>query len=289
MSPSSRLPVDRMEALDGDLAGTHRRSGPIVSADAVAPRVLEADLAALERDGFTVIEGLLASEEVARVRDGLRALLGPLGRNGFEGFRTRRAYALLAKTRSTDALVAHPRVLAILAAALDPDPLLSAHLAIEILPGESAQAPHFDEAFYPGSRPRSPLALSVVWALDDFTEANGATMVWPGSHRWGDDRRPAAHDPLEPVVMPAGSAVVFSGGLWHGGGANRSDLPRLAVTPQYCKPWLRTQENMALAVAPAIVAGLSSPLQRLLGYEIRPPFMGHVDGLHPRRLLARVG
>lgn len=287
MTPPSRLEVDSMEALSRDLAGTHRRSGPLVSPGDVEPARLEADLAALEQGGSVVLEGLIPAEEAGRVREGLLPLLGPTGRNGFEGFRTQRAYALLAKTRGVDALVAHPRVLAILASALDPDPLLSACLAIRILPGEDAQAPHYDDAFYPDPpRPRAAQALSVVWALDDFTEANGATRLWPGSHRWGAGRAPAAGEAPRAAVMPADSALVFSGGLWHAGGANRSDAPRLALTAQYCKPWLRTQENMSLAVPPRVVAGLSRPLQRLLGYEIRPPFMGHVDGLHPRRRLA---
>lgn len=287
MTSSSRLEVDSMQALAGDLAGTYRRSGPIAAPGAVPSDVLEADLAALERDGFVVLERLVSAADAARVRDALLPLLGPTGRNGFEGFRTQRAYALLAKTRSVDALVAHPRILAILAAALDPDPLLSACLAIRILPGEEAQAAHYDDAFYPDPpRPRATHALSVVWALDDFTGTNGATTFWPGSHRWDAEREPRADESPRTAVMPAGSALVFSGELWHGGGANRSAAPRLAVTPQYCKPWLRTQENMSLAVPPSVVAGLSAPLQRLLGYEIRPPFMGHVDGLHPRRLLA---
>ena len=85
--------------------------------------------------------------------------------------------------------------------------------------------------------------------------------------------------------MPAGSAVVFSGNLWHGGGVNRANESRLALTAQYCAPWLRTQENMSLAVAPSTVATLSEELQALLGYAIHPPFMGHVNGMHPKRLL----
>jgi ectoine hydroxylase-related dioxygenase (phytanoyl-CoA dioxygenase family) len=80
--------------------------------------------------------------------------------------------------------------------------------------------------------------------------------------------------------MPAGSVVVFAGTLWHRGGANRTDRPRLGVTPQYCEPWARQQENMILAVG-AAAATLPARAQELLGYSIHPPFMGHVDGRHP--------
>ena len=51
--------------------------------------------------------------------------------------------------------------------------------------------------------------------------------------------------------MPAGSVVVFLGTLWHRGGANRSDRSRLAITPQYCEPWARQQEQMVLSVGAA--------------------------------------
>ena len=84
--------------------------------------------------------------------------------------------------------------------------------------------------------------------------------------------------------MPAGSVVVFAGTLWHRGGANRSDRPRLAITPQYCEPWARQQEQQILSVGRR-AAQYSERIQSLLGYSIHPPFMGHVNGLHPLRLL----
>jgi ectoine hydroxylase-related dioxygenase (phytanoyl-CoA dioxygenase family) len=85
--------------------------------------------------------------------------------------------------------------------------------------------------------------------------------------------------------MPAGSVVLFVGTLWHGGGANRSERPRLAATAQYCEPWLRTQENMSLSVPVARVQHRSSAIKRMLGYSIHPPFVGMVDGKSPLRLL----
>jgi ectoine hydroxylase-related dioxygenase (phytanoyl-CoA dioxygenase family) len=89
------------------------------------------------------------------------------------------------------------------------------------------------------------------------------------------------------AVMPAGSAIVFLGTLVHGGGANRSAGPRLALSNQYCQPWARQQENYALAVPPDQVRQMSPRVRALLGYSIHPPFMGHVGGLHPERLLPR--
>jgi ectoine hydroxylase-related dioxygenase (phytanoyl-CoA dioxygenase family) len=96
----------------------------------------------------------------------------------------------------------------------------------------------------------------------------------------------AATDPrIRPVEMSPGSVVVFLGTTLHRGGANRSDGVRLGLTPQYCQPWMRQIENMALAVPPVVVATLPERVQELLGYSILPPFIGYVDGQHPRRIL----
>jgi ectoine hydroxylase-related dioxygenase (phytanoyl-CoA dioxygenase family) len=87
------------------------------------------------------------------------------------------------------------------------------------------------------------------------------------------------------VTMPAGSVVVFLGTLIHRGGENRTDHARLGLSNQYCQPWARQQENYMVSVPPAEAARMSPRVQALLGYSIHPPFMGHVRGVHPRRLL----
>ena len=213
------------------------------------------------------------------------ALAGPLGRNPFEGERTHRVYALLAKAETVAPMVEHPRVLDIVDHLLEPNYLLTACQVIHLLPGETEQAVHFDDGFYSIPRPRPSVSISTIWAVDDFTAENGATEVIPGSHRWDDAQLPDQDDPrLRPVVMPAGSAVIFHGTLWHRGGANRSDAPRCAISPQYCQPWARQQENMMLAVG-ARAARYSERIRAMLGYSIHPPFMGFVDGGHPSRLI----
>ena len=85
--------------------------------------------------------------------------------------------------------------------------------------------------------------------------------------------------------MAAGSCVFFLGTLWHGGGANRSQHDRLAVTAQYCEPWLRPQEAFTLSATRDTVRVVSEDIRRMLGYSIHPPFIGQVDGMHPKRLL----
>ena len=267
----------------GDLnriqAGPHQPWRRDRSAD--GPEV-DADYEALMRDGFVVLEGLISADEAASIKQALTPVFDHTGRNAFEGHKTQRIYNVLAKTRACDRLADHPRILALLDRIFQPNYLLSQMQAINILPGESAQALHHDDAFYPLARPRAALGAASIWALDDFTTENGATRIVPGSHLWGADRLPDESGCIQ-AAMPAGSAVFFLGTTWHSGGANASDTARMAFTCQYCEPWLRQQENFLLEVPFDIVRQLSEPLQSMIGYSIHPPFMGMVNGRHPKR------
>lgn len=88
--------------------------------------------------------------------------------------------------------------------------------------------------------------------------------------------------------MSAGSVIFYPGTFWHWGGANRSDKARLAVTCQYCEPWVRTQENYFLGTPLEVVKEVSEDIRRMLGYSIHPSFIGMVNGMHPKRLLERL-
>ncbi|CAK9000205.1 Uncharacterized protein Rv3633 [Durusdinium trenchii] len=250
---------------------------PVEQADEQTKR----DLAALFRDGFLVIEGVLTTEQIETARAGLRKLTdgSTNGRNGFEGELTERVYGLPAKTRCCDEMIEHPRVLNLLDCILEPNYLLSAMQCINIHPGETMQPYHTDDAFIKVPRPHQPFGVATVWALTDFTAETGATMVFPGSHKVADFKD--FSNPV-PCVMPAGSVVVFLSTLWHGGGANvTKDKVREAITFQYCEPYCRPQENVLLGFDPAQLAEVSPKMRSLLGLSIHPPFIGHFDGKHP--------
>ncbi len=253
------------------------------------PTQAETDVATLRRDGYVILREVIPPDTVEAVRRELSPFLqGKLmGRNEFEGLKSERVYALLAKSPTMADLIEHPRVLGIVDQLLSPTYLLSAALAVYTHPGETAQAFHCDDGATRAPRPRDMVGVSAIWAIDDFTAVNGATEVIPGSHLWDhelhEDPNPES---IEKVLMPAGSAVVFAGSLYHRGGANNSDSTRFGITPQYCQPWLRQLETMVLAVPPEIARNYSVRTQELLGYSIAyPSFMGYVDGMHPRRLV----
>ena len=248
---------------------------------------LDAELGRLIDDGYVILEEIL--EPAHRLE--LVAALAPFeaqhprGRNGFEGERSTRVYALAGKGEVFMRLAEHPCIVALLDRLLLPNWLLSTFQSIRLYPGESAQAWHTDDGFYLIPRPRGRLAVSVIWAVEDFTADNGATEVVPGSHRWADEHPEQQGAAAVPVIMPAGSAVVFDAALWHRRGDNRSDGTRLALSPQYCQPWLRPQESQLLIMPPERAAACTPRGKAMLGYSIHPPFIGQVDGMNPVRLV----
>ena len=76
----------------------------------------------------------------------------------------------------------HEHVLPIVERVLDPGCLISSLSSIDILPGESAQPIHADDQLIPLPKPHPPTVCNSMWALTDFTEANGATRLVPGTH-----------------------------------------------------------------------------------------------------------
>jgi ectoine hydroxylase-related dioxygenase (phytanoyl-CoA dioxygenase family) len=249
---------------------------------------MDEDVDTFQRDGFVIIERALERDAIDEI---VRALAPyeaerPMGRSAFEGLQSQRVYSLAGKGEAFWRLAEEPRVLALIDRLLMPNFLLSTMQSIRLHPGEQAQAWHTDDAFYFAPRPHAlPCAISVIWAIEDFTEDNGATQVIPGSHRWGLDH-PDDHDyDVHVAAMPAGSAIVFDAALWHRGGENRTSKTRLAISPQYCQPWLRPQESQLLIVPPDTARACSERVRALLGYSIHPPFIGQVDGMHPLRLV----
>lgn len=276
--------IDSIIELQGDLASKHKAYRPDEAQSLKAQ--IAGDFETLQKNGYVIIEGLLSETELKAIREESLPLLGKSGRNNFEGVKTQRVYNVLEQTRVIDSLAVHSRITGLLNRLFQPNYLLSQAQIINILPGEEAQPLHYDDGFYPVPRPRKPFGAATVWAIDEFTEDNGATVLIPESHLLGQEII-TDRGLTVPAVMPAGSVVFFLGTTWHGGGRNQSDAPRLAATCQYCEPWLRPQENFFLELSEDTLAALPEPLLSMVGYSIHPPFMGMVNGMHPKRTLKK--
>ena len=247
----------------------------------------------IDRDGFTIVEGVLDAREADAILAELARLERDLGidfaSNDFEGRRTKRIYNLLAHGERFESIPVHPRVLPIVEGVLDAGCLVSSLSSIAIHPGESAQPIHADDQLVPLPKPHVPIVCNTMWALTDFSEANGATRVVPGSHK--ADHSPAYGSQHESIAaaMPKGSVLVWHGSLWHGGGANRSAAVRVGIAMNYCAGWIRQQENQQLGIPREIARRFSPRLRELVGYGVYRNLMGHVDKRSPVELLGEAG
>jgi hypothetical protein len=240
------------------------------SLDANAASAAVVDL--LRRDGGVIVRNLAPGGLIEACAAELRGALDAFDesqRTDFSGAKTLRCGGVLRYAPACAALIAHRMVLEVADAILLPscaEYQIGSTTGIEILPGESEQQLHRDDTPYPIQLAGLELQIGVMWALSDFTAANGATRVVPGSHRF----LRAWHRPdltnWVPAIMPKGSAVFYLGSTWHGGGANRSDSPRAGLINTYCLGWLRSEENHMLEVPPESARRYDGRVRRLLGY-----------------------
>jgi ectoine hydroxylase-related dioxygenase (phytanoyl-CoA dioxygenase family) len=179
----------------------------------------------------------------------------------------------------------HDSVLPIVEGVLDPGCLVSSLSSIAIDPGETAQPIHADDQLIPLAKPHVPTVCNTMWALTDFTEANGATRVIPGSHR--RDHNPDYGAPYDSVAaeMPKGSVLVWHGSLWHGGGANTTEERRTGIAMNYCAGFIRQQENQQLGIPREVAATFSPRLRQLCGYGIYNMLIGHINKRDPAEIL----
>jgi ectoine hydroxylase-related dioxygenase (phytanoyl-CoA dioxygenase family) len=245
---------------------------------------------ALEDDGCVVIEGLLDKQQSRQLQAEMRKNFNsiPVCQGNFFGFATKRMSGIVTKSEVSREMAVNPVILGVMDHFLLKscrEYQLNLTQAIQIWPGEPAQIIHTDELLFPFDHPGVQAMINCMWAVDDFTCDNGATHVVPGSHKWPKDRQPEPHEICQ-GEMPAGSVLIYFGGLLHGGGANKTvSTPRTGLVISYCLGWLRQAENHYLAVPLDLVRTFSNRLQRLLGYFVHEPNVGCVEGKNPIKLV----
>ena len=246
-------------------------------------------VARIAEHGYTIIEDAIEPDLVDALADDLLRLERDLGAvpagNPFEGAHTVRIYNLLVHGELYDRIPVHPNVLPVVEGVLDHGCLVSSLSSIAICGGETAQPIHADDQLMPLAKPHVPTVCNTMWAITDFTEANGATRVIPGSHL--ADHSPNFGQEYEsvPAEMPKGSVLVWHGSLWHGGGANSTDQRRVGVAMNYCAGWIRQQENQQLGIPRDIARRFPPRLRELVGYGIYSGLIGHIDKRNPAELL----
>jgi ectoine hydroxylase-related dioxygenase (phytanoyl-CoA dioxygenase family) len=251
--------------------------------------IIDSHAEQVRADGWTVVENAIAPDLVDQLKDDLlrleRALRIVPANNLFEGLRTTRIYNLLVHGELYERVPVHPNVLPIVEKVLDPGLLISSLSSIAIGPDESAQMIHADDQVIGLPKPHPTIICNTMWAITDFTEANGATRLCPGTHTADHSPDPHGHYDSIPAEMSKGSVLIWVGSLWHGGGANRTDRRRVGIAMNYCAGFIRQQENQQLGIPAATVKRFQRRLQELVGYSIYKGLIGHIDKQHPGKLL----
>lgn len=248
---------------------------------------------ALDRAGCVVIEhaadGAVMDAIAAELAD--YADRGSLGASDFEGHATRRTGSPLPRSATFRSVALHPAVIAAGDHVLGHATTwrFSAAEYIEIGRGESAQRLHRDRWKYDTVEFGFEVEMNGMWAITDFTEANGATRVIPGSHTYPVDRRVTA-DETVPAEMPKGSLLLYTGSLYHGGGPNSTDEWRRGLSLQHALGWLTQSTNQFLECPPSEVRDWPDDLLRFVGYAKTGNGLGYwrdsedpLTAVHPDR------
>jgi len=255
-------------------------------ATATTDQVLEA----VGRDGAAIIEGLLSAADIEQFRHELDPYMQATenGADDFSGRATTRTGALVARSAKARDMVTNAKVLAAANKFLEPFcERIQLHLSqiIRLKPGQGKQQIHRDRWAWGKHLKDLEPQFNTIWALTDFTKENGATQVVPGSLEWPDDRK-AKPEEICQAVMSAGSVLLYTGGVFHAGGENRSKQDRIGVNLTYTLGWLRQEENQYLSCPPEVAKQFSPELQDLLGYTMGQYALGYytppgAPGEHP--------
>ena len=243
----------------------------------------------LRAHGYCIIPGLVPDASIAALNADLEDAFEktPMGEGNFYGHRTQRFGGLLRRSRWAADLVLQPLVLAlareILGEACDKIQLNVAQ-AIAIHLGEIEQFPHCDHDMWAGRKGDHEYLLNVIWPLTEFTKANGATRIYPDTHRQTVESLDQLDEPIVAECRP-GDAICFLGSTVHGAGANHTSEVRRGVVIGYSLGWLKPYENLWLAYPPEIAKDFSPELAELAGYTQHRPNLGNYEGQCPSILL----
>jgi ectoine hydroxylase-related dioxygenase (phytanoyl-CoA dioxygenase family) len=229
----------------------------------------------LDELGYVVLDGFMDAALLRDLRARILALFDEEGERAGSEFRTephaRRLANLVDKGDVFRRAIVLPPLLAYVRHVLGPAIKLSSLNARSADPHNEAQPLHVDMAAIPDER--GYWVCNTVWMLDDFTPDNGATRVVPGSHRWGTRPQDVLEDPLAAhpqealVTGKAGSLAVMNAHLWHGGTANRTAAPRLAMHAFYCRRDKPQQLYQKKWIRPEVQASLPPELRDLLALD----------------------
>ncbi|MBV1686414.1 phytanoyl-CoA dioxygenase family protein [Novosphingobium sp. G106] len=244
-------------------------------------------------DGYCIAKGVVPTALVTAISDDFADTFAitPHSIGSFYGNRTKRFHGLLRRSLRTEHFVLQPLITELVESVLGPHcerVQLNLTQAIEIEANSEAQAPHRDQDMWPIHAQGVEYLVNVMWPFTPYTAQNGATRIWPGSHRRQNEMLIGEEDAVA-VEMNPGDALIFLGSTLHGGGANSTALSRKGMIISYSLGWLKPYELPWLAYPPEFAKTLSQPLADLAGYRAHRPNLGTYEGRCPSTLLEAEG
>lgn len=255
-------------------------------------------------NGYTVIPGAIPRDLLQELNDvfgrfeekyGKKSIRSDVHLGGIAGSGTIRLTNLLNRDPVFQKAFAFPPLLSFVEKLIGREFILQSCQTLMVGPGAKAQPLHTDDMYMDHPRPHRPFICNTIWAIGDFTEANGATRIVPGSHARPDTPRPTLAEindnPREMATsfaaMEAGSILAIDGAIWHGAGENRTRERRDGLAISYCAGWMRQQENFQLSIAPSLARTFSARLQQLCGFGNFQGFVGNVNNVRPADLIMK--
>jgi hypothetical protein len=230
----------------------------------------------LDERGYVLLPGVMRSNLLGRLRTKVEQLFALEGDAAGSEFKmepgARRLANLVNKGSVFRQIILHLGVFPFVEHVLGGSVKLSSLNARSVRPNWTEPQPlHCDMGALPDQR--GAWVCNTVWMLDEFTPANGALRVVPGSHRWGRLPQEALSDPLDDhpqqclITGPAGSVIVMNAHLWHGGMANHTPQFRTAVHAFYCRRDKPQQQYQKQLLDGELQESLSPELRELLALD----------------------
>ncbi|KAE8149046.1 hypothetical protein BDV25DRAFT_168089 [Aspergillus avenaceus] len=291
----------------------YKPSTHIAELPATAP--IQDILSVIDRDGGVIVNGLVCEEDLASVEREI-AKYTHNDREDDDGFfkglvpqETVLIGGLVGKSDTLARVCEHPVLEALRKEILTDhgtrrvegydlpyhiDPLLSVSLSFRVGYGAPRQLLHRDNGTHLIEHESKPYRLNQAAQLGcliagvETTQANGATMFIPGSHRWDDQREPRL-DEVTFAEMKPGAALIFLASCWHGAGHNSvPGVTRILHGLFFVRGTMRTQENQFLAIPRSKALTMSATMLNLLGYRQPTAALGMVENGDPMLNLAAV-
>ena len=236
-------------------------------------------LEAIRRDGAIIVDSVLEEATLTALRRETDPYMNASdnGTDDFTGILTTRTGGLVMRSATCRELIQNELILALCDDFLLPNcERYQLHLTqiIRLRPGQGTQPIHRDRWAWGTHLTHVEPQLNTIWAISDFTAENGATQVVPGSTAWPDDRAVTSEEICQ-AEMQAGSVLVYSGSVFHGGGENHSTDDRIGLNITYSLGWLRQEENQYLSTPPELAQTLPKKLQELIGYAMGQYALGY--------------